>query len=58
MNPKVVSVNEEDSILQGVSLMKAYGLIRLPVVNNDGRLVGIISHIDIILSLFKKGFGR
>lgn len=56
MNTKVVSANEEESILHGVSLMKAYGLSRLPVINNDGKLVGIISHVDVILALLKKGF--
>ncbi|MFH1282511.1 MAG: CBS domain-containing protein [bacterium] len=56
MNPKVIAIEEGSSVLQAVSLMQSYGVSRLPVISNQNKLIGIISHIDIILTLLKKSF--
>lgn len=44
----LISIHENEDFAQCVSLMKRKAVRRLPVVNDDGSLVGIISVDDII----------
>jgi CBS domain-containing protein len=44
----LIVVNENDSIKVAAELMKKYNIRHLPVVNNDGKLVGVISIRDLI----------
>jgi CBS domain-containing protein len=43
MSEEVICVNEDDSIEDAAQLMSDYQIRRLPVVDTDGRLVGIVS---------------
>lgn len=54
MNKNVITVSEEMTTFEARSLMKLHKLRRLPVVDKEGRLIGIISLFDIILAVFKK----
>jgi len=54
MNKNVITVSEEMTTFEARSLMKLHKLRRLPVVDKEGYLKGIISLFDIILAVFKK----
>lgn len=45
---EVVSVTEEDDIGRVINQMREHGISRLPVVNENGYLVGIVTTYDII----------
>ena len=51
MRAEVVSVHDSESVACTVSLMRAQGVRRLPVVDGEGVLVGIVS-ADDLLELF------
>ena len=46
MNPKVVTVDADDSMLDATKLMKEQGIRRLPVLEK-GKLVGIVTDRDL-----------
>ena len=48
MTPSPVSIRPEASLREAVELMVGRGYRRLPVVGADGRLLGIITSMDII----------
>lgn len=47
MTSPVISVHNTESVRSAVSRMVKHDLKRLPVVNEDGRLMGMVSRIDI-----------
>lgn len=47
MQTKVVSVKPETSLLRCKSLIREHNIAQLPVVDNDNRVIGIISNTDI-----------
>ncbi|HZO74721.1 MAG TPA: CBS domain-containing protein [Ktedonobacteraceae bacterium] len=48
MTTNVVTVNEGQSVKQAASLMARHHISGLPVVNDDGMVVGIVSEFDVI----------
>jgi CBS domain-containing protein len=48
MSDKLVTARESDGLLETIKLMRAKGIRRLPVVNDDNELVGILSVDDLI----------
>jgi len=54
MNVNVVTINEEATTIQARSLMKLHRLRRIPVVDKENCLLGIISLFDIIMAVFKQ----
>ena len=48
MGPQLVSVQEKDGVFETIRLMRTKGTRRIPVVNQEGGLVGIISADDIL----------
>lgn len=48
MGPQLVSVQEKDGVFETIRLMRTKGVRRIPVVNQEGGLVGIISADDIL----------
>ncbi len=48
MTQSVVSVRPEASLIEAARLMKQNGVSRLPVVDNEKRLVGIVAKCDIV----------
>lgn len=47
MTSSVISVKEDASMLKVSKLMKEHGIKRVPVVDDDNRLIGIVSDRDI-----------
>ncbi|NJD59335.1 MAG: hypothetical protein C3F13_08460 [Anaerolineales bacterium] len=43
----VISVDEECGLLRSYAIMLQHQLLDLPVVSNDGKLVGLASRVDI-----------
>lgn len=58
MSKGVVVCRSDDSLLAAESMMKEHQLRRLPVVDDDGRLVGILSLNDIAMHAHKKTWSR
>lgn len=48
MNPEVISVNVHADQEEVIQLVKRYDLVNIPVVDDQNRLVGRITHDDII----------
>jgi len=59
MTERIISVGTEEKALQAVKLFAEHGYGRLPVIDPDGSLVGIITQSDItrvFMSALSKGF--
>jgi len=54
MTLEVVTVDEETEVEEVASVMFEEGVNRVPVVDADNRLVGIVSRADIVRSLAQK----
>lgn len=54
MSTNVIAVNPEETIEKAATLMIEKGISRLPVLDEQGKLVGIISRRDIMRSLYSK----
>jgi CBS domain-containing protein len=50
-----IVVREDLGIEQLVELFREHGLSRAPVVNDDGRLVGIVSKTDLVEDFHQRG---
>jgi CBS domain-containing protein len=53
MSDRLVTARESDGLLETIKLMRAKGIRRLPVVNDDNELVGILS-VDDLIDLFSE----
>ena len=50
MTGQVYSVNSEDEVNQALQAMQEHKIRRLPVVNSEGELEGIVSMNDVVLN--------
>ena len=48
MGPQLVSVQENEGVFETIQLMRCEGIRRIPVVNQEGGLEGIVSADDIL----------
>ena len=48
MNPSVITVSEEASLPEAISLMQQHKISALVVVNHSGHMVGVISQTDVL----------
>lgn len=53
MSDNLVTARESDGLLDTIKVMRAKGIRRLPVVNDDNELVGILS-VDDLIDLFSE----
>lgn len=53
MNMEVVTITEDQTLTEAINLMSEEGVNRLPVVNVQGKLVGMITQRDILHQLAK-----
>lgn len=51
---KVITVSPQTPIMRVGSIMLARGIHRIPVVDKEGKLIGIVSRRDIFKNIFKK----
>ena len=49
MHTDVVALNEERGVFETIRTMREQGIRRIPIVNSEGRLSGIISLDDLIM---------
>jgi CBS domain-containing protein len=54
MKKKVATIGEEDSLKSAMELLARHHFKKIPVVNDDMKVVGIISRGDIIRKLSEK----
>lgn len=54
----VVSVGPDDDLSDALQLMATHQVRRLPVVDEDNRLVGIVSQADVALEAREKDVGQ
>ncbi|HIJ91231.1 MAG: CBS domain-containing protein [Desulfobulbaceae bacterium] len=48
MGPQLISVQETAGVIETIRLMRANGIRRIPVINQEGGLVGIMSVDDML----------
>ncbi|MGZ4968846.1 MAG: CBS domain-containing protein [Methylobacter sp.] len=48
MGPQLVSVEENEGVFETIRLMRSHGIRRIPVVNQEQGLIGIVSVDDIL----------
>lgn len=53
MTKKIIKVKPNDSVTYAAKLMDSHKIKRLPVVDSDGKLVGLITRGDIIGSMVR-----
>ena len=53
MTKKIIKISPDDSIPKAAKLMDSHKIKRLPVVDSEGKLVGIITRGDIIGSMVR-----
>ncbi|MCB2188213.1 MAG: DUF190 domain-containing protein [Deltaproteobacteria bacterium] len=51
MSSSLVTVGQEQYLTEAVEIMRKQGLRRLPVVDHDGKLVGILARLDIFRAI-------
>ncbi len=47
MSPDPVTVDPDTDVIEAARLMRSHGVSRLPVVERDGRVAGIVSEVDL-----------
>lgn len=53
MDKKVISINQDEELQKAYQLMNTHNLEHIPVVDNNGRLVGMLGIFDLVIALFK-----
>jgi CBS domain-containing protein len=48
MNPQLICVEEKEDVVETIRRMRTHGIRRIPVVGQDGGLVGIMSVDDML----------
>jgi CBS domain-containing protein len=56
MSKQVVCAQEEEDVDAVIAKMTEQNIIRLPVVRDDGKLVGVIARADILSSMIEPEF--
>jgi CBS domain-containing protein len=54
MSNNLVSIRPDNTISDAIGLMHGNNIRRLPVIDNDGKMVGIITDKDILRALARK----
>jgi CBS domain-containing protein len=55
---EVLAVREDDDLSDAMKAMASYQVRRIPVVDDDNRLVGIIAQADVALEAKEKAIGE
>jgi CBS domain-containing protein len=54
MSTNLISIKPDNTISDAIGLMHGNNIRRLPVINNDGKMVGIITDKDILKAVSTK----
>ncbi len=54
MDHNFVALRQNDSIEKAYQLLRMHKVQQLPVVDEDGKLVGMLGIFDIVLQVFKE----
>lgn len=57
MTQSVVSIKEDTPLMKVIDLLQARHLIRVPVVDPEGRLIGVVARRDILGCYYESTFG-
>ena len=55
---ELVTVNADEELSSALQLMASQQVRRLPVVNDDGRLVGVLAQADVAVEASEKAVGE
>jgi len=55
---EIITVKPDENLSEALQMMAAYQVRRLPVVDDDNRLVGVVSQADIALEAKEKDVGE
>lgn len=58
MRTRLITVTPETPVGEAVRLMTEHNVKRLPVVDGDGRLAGMVSRVDVLRALSQPGVGE
>ena len=53
MNSRIQCISQDESLLKAASDLQAQGFQRLPVVDRDQKLVGLLSDFEVILAMLQ-----
>ena len=53
MSSPLITINPNNSIKDAIEIMQQKDIRRLPVVDNKGKMVGIITHKDVFRAMLK-----
>ncbi len=56
MSSKPVSIKEDTDVNEIIDLMDKNGIMMVPVVENDGRLIGVCSRSDVLKEILNERF--
>lgn len=56
MSSEPLSVREDTDVTEIIDLMDKNGIMMLPVVENDGRLIGVCSRSDVLKEILNERF--
>jgi predicted transcriptional regulator len=56
MSPGPFSVKEDTDVSDIIDIMDKKGIMMLPVVQNDGRLIGVCSRSDVLKEILNERF--
>lgn len=56
MSPGPFSVKEDTDVSEIIDIMDKNGIMMLPVVQNDGRLIGVCSRSDVLKQILNERF--
>ncbi len=54
MDSRIIAVGEEEPLEKVYNLMKKHSLDKLPVVNQEKQLVGMVGDFDILVAVFRQ----
>jgi CBS domain-containing protein len=56
MSSEPVSIREDSDVNEMIDLMDKNGIMMVPVVENDGRLMGVCPRSDVLKEIQNEGF--
>jgi CBS-domain-containing membrane protein len=56
MTPDVATAREDATVEELISIMEEFHIIRLPIINKDDKLVGIVARCDILKTFIEPEF--